>query len=146
MARTNRTSRALPEPPEEAAAKWRAQRDELLDRINDEDLVPDWCWPRLTGVLAKMDEHPEYLAWLPVRFLQDVVNRGAEVFNRDRAFDQSRLFGGRDETLTLPCTCGLPATGVELMRAGRGRRYELATCPVGHDVVRWERQAEDSPV
>ena len=114
-----------------------ARQDELLRRLDEENLVPANAFPALVDTLAHLRELPDHLAWFATRYLQACVCKGHKMFP---GVTQPRLGVPTSEVVAfIRCACGGDAP-VEHRRTWRADRLcEVATCPdCLRDVARWD--------
>jgi len=87
----------------------RAKADELLARIEDEELIPQWCWARMLDTVAHLTDKGDDLAWMVPTYLSHVVVRGHAMFNAARI--QASLLDAERVAPTRLCDkCGEPVT------------------------------------
>jgi|GEM_PF-6717051 len=118
-------------------AREHARQDELLRRIDEENLVPVQAFSAMVETLARLRELPDHLAWFATRYLQACVIRGHKMFPDVR---QATLGVATAEVVAkIGCACGGDAP-VDHRRTLRGGRVvECGACPeCGTVVARWD--------
>lgn len=125
-------------------AEERERQDQLMARIEDERLVPGWCWRPMTDTLGKLTELPDELAWAATAYLSAVVVRGAAMFGSGTG-QQLTMHPSSEVRATLLCRCGeqAPADQPTLVRH---QEVVTATCTAcGITVVQYDGQPFDRP-
>ena len=110
---------------------YRAERDALLDDIENDDAIPGHLWPRLLDTVGALGEEPHGLA-ASVAFLKHVVRFGAHVFVMPDHTQLSMDTPDPDDPIVCPCGTSVPAVDAH----NYGRPYRFGRCPgCGGDVV-----------
>lgn len=114
--------------PERTPEALGAKADRLLARIEDEELIPGWCWGPLSETMARLNALDDDLAWVPVAYLSAVIVRGAAMFKGSSS--QQSLSGLAPESTypTVPCRCGAEVPGDLPQRRG-GMYVVCVRCP-----------------
>ena len=119
-------------------AEIEAKRDRLLARIEDEDLIPQWCWAPMTDTVGLLSGLGDDLAWIVPAYLSAVITRGPKLFNA--AAHQLAINAEAD---TVECRCGAAAPADPLVRRN-GRLVRTARCRAcGHDLAIFDEEAYD---
>lgn len=120
-------------------------QDELLRKIDDEDLVPTAAFSTMVDTLAHLRESlPDDLAWFATRYLQACVARGHKMFP---AVAQATLGVPTSQVVaSMRCACGGDVP-VDHRRTWRSdHTCEVGTCPeCRRVVVRWDGEAYSRP-
>lgn len=121
-----------------------ALQDELLRRIDENDLVPRQAFSAMVETLARLRELPDHLAWFATRYLQACVIRGHKMFP---GVQQAELgLAVAETTATIPCVCGHD-TPVDHLRTWRNNRtVEAGECPgCLTPIARWDGEPYPRP-
>lgn len=122
----------------------RAKADELMRKIEDEELIPPWCWGPLTDTVAHLSELGDDLAWIVTAYLSSVVVRGPAMFRQShRQLDLHSPV--HPEYGVLRCRCGEDAPA-ERPVTRSGRTVRTARCPACRaEVVEFDGVPFDRP-
>lgn len=143
MTDPERLSYADPKGRHPAAVQ--ARIDELLARIEDEDLISAWCWSPLTDTVSRLTDLGEDLRWVVAAYLSAVVVRGDAMYRN--ANTNAPLPGMAPETTrpTTDCPCGQEIETPRPQRR-RGRDISIARCPSCHiDLVTYDGVPYERP-
>jgi hypothetical protein len=103
-----------------------ATQDELLRKIDEQDLVPSAAFSAMVDTLATLRELPDDLAWFATRYLQACVVHGHKMFP---AVQQQALGLPTSEVVTtLRCACGGEAPVDDRREWRAGRTTEVGRC------------------
>ena len=102
----------------------RERQDQLMRRIEDEDLVPAWCWTPLTETMGKLTALADDLAWVATAYLSAVVVSGSKMFTRTA---HQLAMEHTEVRASLPCRCGRSVPADQPHMVGRVEVL-VATC------------------
>lgn len=124
-----------PRTPEQS----RAKADELMRKIEDDDLIPQWCWGPMTDTVSKLSALGDEFAWLVPAYLASVVVRGPAMFRRaHRQLGLEESGHAINEYGTLPCPCGRAVPSDRPVTRGN-RQVRTARCGGCHvDLVEFD--------
>ena len=106
-------------------AENRQRTDELLTKIEDGELIPEWCWTRMLATVEQLSALGDDLSWTVPAYLATVVVRGHKMFPESARF-QPAMFD-EERAVTLPCPCGHDTPAAKPLRRD-GRLVQLASC------------------
>lgn len=144
MAEATRLARHLNGSEQRTPTEHRARVDELLAKIERDDLLPAWCWAPMTDTLGRLAELGDDLAWLGPAYLSNVLVRGAVMF--DRVALQASLLDERQGRPTQPCDrCGADATVSRAVQFSP-RLAQLVDCArCGREAVMFDEEPYPGP-
>lgn len=130
------------DPKGRTVEEQQTKRDELLDRIERDRLVAEWCWPHLTETLSRLADLGDHMTWLQIAYLSHVVVHGTAVFAHVDPVQGSFL---EDRWPPVDCRCGQRVPGARPQRRG-GRDIVTVVCPsCGLDLVVYDDEPYQGP-
>lgn len=122
----------------------RARVDELLHKIEDEELIPNAAWAVMTETVAQLTALADDLAWIAPAYLSHVIVRGHAMFTHAAA--QSALLDDTQGRAKRPCdACGADVVVPPPVQY-RPRMAQVVDCDAcGREAVLFDGDAYDAP-
>lgn len=126
----------------ESAEREHAKQERLLAELERDGKVPPHCWSLVMRRVAEFRRHPDSLAWIATRYLQDIANQGPVFFEN---VSWRQLVFGDTDPLTVECAVCRRDAVAEPPAVNNGRKYTAINCPdCGLVIVYWDDPPDES--